>query len=235
MKRNTLLAAVALLATSLYAADSPKDAITAAAKKLGDQANYSWRTTTVVPEGAPFRPGPIEGKTEKEGLVSVKWTFGVNTSQAVRKGDKGAVTNREGEWQSLADVEKEEGFGPFRARMVRNLRTPAVEAAALAEGAKSLKKDGQVYSGDLTEETAKSLMTFRRGAGGDGPAVSNAKGSVKFWLNADGALTKYEYKVQGSMNFNGNDQDVDRTTTVEVKEVGSTKVSVPEEAKKKMS
>jgi len=38
-----------------------------------------------------------------------------------------------------------------------------------------------------------------------------------------------------NMNFNGNDVDIDRTTTVEIKEVGSTKVDVPEEAKKKLS
>ena len=35
--------------------------------------------------------------------------------------------------------------------------------------------------------------------------------------------------------LNGNDRDVDRTTTVQIKEVGSTKVDVPDEAKKKMS
>jgi hypothetical protein len=234
MKPMTLIGALAF-ATALQAADSPKDDLLAASKKLAAQPNYSWKTTVVVPEGAQFRPGPTEGKTEKEGYTWVKWTFGENTSQGVRKGDKGAVTNREGEWESLADVEKEEGFGRFRAMMVRNLKTPATQVAELAEGTKELKKDGQVYSGELTEATAKSLMTFGRRAGGDGPSVSNAKGSVKFWLNADGTVTKYEFKVQGSVNFNGNDQDVDRTTTVELKDVGATKLTIPEEAKKKMS
>ena len=37
------------------------------------------------------------------------------------------------------------------------------------------------------------------------------------------------------MNFNGNDVEVDRTTTVEIKDVGITKVSVPEAATKKLS
>jgi hypothetical protein len=37
------------------------------------------------------------------------------------------------------------------------------------------------------------------------------------------------------MNFNGNDIDVDRDTTVEIKDVGATKVEVPEGAKKKLS
>ena len=37
------------------------------------------------------------------------------------------------------------------------------------------------------------------------------------------------------MSFNGNDTDVDRTATVEIKDVGTTKVTVPEEASKKAS
>ena len=67
-----------------------------------------------------------------------------------------------------------------------------------------------------------------------GPTIKDGKGSAKFWVK-DGVLSKYEYKVTGSMNFNGNDIDVDRTTTVEIKEVGTTKIEVPEGAKKKLS
>ncbi len=37
------------------------------------------------------------------------------------------------------------------------------------------------------------------------------------------------------LRFNGNDREVNRTTTIEIKDVGSTKVSVPEEAAKKLS
>jgi hypothetical protein len=78
-------------------------------------------------------------------------------------------------------------------------------------------------------------MTFgRRPGGGQAPAISNAKGSVKFWIK-DGVLTKYQFKLQGTMNRNGEDMDIGRTTTVEIKDVGATKVTVPEEAKNKMS
>ena len=57
---------------------------------------------------------------------------------------------------------------------------------------------------------------------------------MRFWLK-DGALAKYEFNLQGSISFNGNDFDVNRTTTVEIKDVGSTKITVPDEAKKKLS
>jgi hypothetical protein len=233
MKKSILFSAMALAAAALIAADSsPKDEIIAAAKKLAEKPNYTWKTTVEVPADAQFRPGPTEGKTEKDGYTMVSMTFGDNTTQAVLKGDKAAVTNRDGEWQSASELENSEGRGRFLGRMARNIKTPAVQAADLAAGTKDLKKDGDTYSGDLTEDTAKAFLRFGRGA--DGPTVSNAKGSVKFWLK-DGALAKYEYKVKGTINFDGNDRDVDRTTTIEIKDVGTTKVTVPEEAKKKLS
>jgi hypothetical protein len=37
------------------------------------------------------------------------------------------------------------------------------------------------------------------------------------------------------MDFNGNEVDLDRTNTVDIKDVGTTKVEVPEGAKKKLS
>jgi molybdopterin/thiamine biosynthesis adenylyltransferase len=41
--------------------------------------------------------------------------------------------------------------------------------------------------------------------------------------------------VTAKVNFNGNDRDVDRTTTVEIKDVGTTKVEVPADALKKLN
>jgi len=234
MKRNILFGAIALLAGSLLAAESPKDEITSAAKKLGDKANYSWKSTVAVPEGSRWRPGPTEGKTEKDGCTQLTMSFGDNKSQAFLKGDKGAVSDPDGGWQSLADLENAEGPGRFFGRMFRNFKAPAAQAADLAAGAKELKKDGDAVSGDLNEEITKELLSFRGRGGGDGPTVSNAKGSVKFWVK-DGVLSKYEFKVQGKISFDGNDRDVDRTTTVEITDIGTTKVDVPEEAKKKLS
>ena len=36
------------------------------------------------------------------------------------------------------------------------------------------------------------------------------------------------------MDFGGNPMDVDRTTTVEITNVGTTKIEVPDDAKKKL-
>jgi hypothetical protein len=234
MKTPILFSLAALAASSLLAADSAaKDEITSAAKKLGETTNYSWRTTIVVPDDAPFKPGPTDGKTEKAGLTFVSMAFFDNKMEAVIKGNKGALTGQDGAWKSLEELEKEEGPGRFGAMIVRNIKTPAKEAAQLASAAKELKKEGNLYSGDLTEEGAAAMQRFGSG-GSEGPTVTDAKGSVKFWLK-DGALTKYEFKLKGTIKFNGNEFPNDRTTTVEIKDVGTTKLELPEAARKKIS
>ena len=104
----------------------------------------------------------------------------------------------------------------------------------LAGKTKELKKDGDAYASDLTDTGAKELLTFGRRRGGNAPEPKNAKGSVKFWVK-DGLLSKYELKLQGTVTFNGEDRDMDRTTTVEIKDVGTTKVDVPDAAKQKLA
>jgi len=236
MKTIGLFGLATLTAGALLGADSTaKDDVSKAAKALADKS-YSWKTTVVVPEGTQFRPGPTEGKTEKDGPTWVSITFGDNTTQAVIHGEKAAITDRDGAWQSVSESENAEGPARFRGAMVRNLAKPAVQAAELAGQTKDLKKEGDVYSGELTEEGAKTLMRFRggRGGGGGGPNILIAKGSVKFWVK-DGLLQKYEHKVDGSMDFNGNEVEIKRTTTVEIKDVGTTKVAIPEGAKSKLN
>ena len=235
MKQHPLLGLIALTAISLLAADSgAKDDITNAVKQLGEKPNYSWRTTIVVPEDAQFKPGPADGKTEKEGITWVSMSFFDNKMQAVVKGSKGALTDQEGAWKSIEELEKEEGPARFGAMIVRNIKTPAKEAAQLASAVKEIKKEENFYSGDLTEEGAAAMQKFGPSGGSDGPTVNEAKGSVKFWLK-DGALTKYEFKLKGTIKFNGNEFPNDRTTTVEIKEVGTTKLDLPEDARKKIS
>jgi len=178
MKKTILFAAAALLGLSLTAADSSlKDEINNAVKKLADTPNYSWRTTVVVPDDSPFHPGPTEGKTEKDGFTYLSMHFNDNETKAALKGDKGAATNPDGDWQSLSDMANDEGPARFMAMMLRNFKAPAAQAAQLASFATDLKKDGDAYSSDLTEQGAKTLLTFRPPTGGEGPSVSNAKGS----------------------------------------------------------
>lgn len=233
MKDLALLSFTALWAATALAADpTPKDEILTAAKKLGDEPNYSWRSTVVVPDDAPFKPGPTEGKTEKDGFTWVSMSMMDNKLEALIKGNKGAI-KQEDAWKSLDDFDKEEGFARMPAMIVRGVKTPANQAADLTSAAKELKKEGDLIFGDLTEEGAKRLQKFGP-PGEEGPSITDASGSVKFWVK-DGTLTKYEFKLKGKVSFNGNEFPNERTTTVELKDAGKTKVEVPEAARKKIS
>ena len=236
MKRNILFATLAVLTGSLVAANAaPKDDVMAAAKKLADQSNYSWKSTVDVAGGQGGRMGgPTEGKTEKGGLTWLSMTRGENTMVAVLKGDKGALKTQDG-WQSVSEAAADDqGPGRWLGRMLQTFKAPAAQAEDVAGKTKELKKDGDAIASDLTEDGAKSLLTMGGRAGGNTPEISDAKGSVKFWIK-DGVLHKWELKVKGKVSFNGNDREVDRTTTVEIKDIGSTKIEVPEEAQKKLS
>jgi hypothetical protein len=143
------------------------------------------------------------------------------------------------EWQTTEEMAANApqgggGRGRGGAMGLRNFKAPATRAQDLVGHVKELKSEDGVLAGDLTEEGAKSLLAFGGRGGGNGPEVSGAKGSVKFWIK-DGVLSKYETKVQGKMNFNGNERDINRTTTTEIKDIGSTTITVPAEAKKKLS
>lgn len=232
MKKQILIGAVALVASSLLAADDPKDAVKAAAKSLGDKSNYSW-TTAIEWGGNPV--GNVQGKSEKGGATCVTTSRGDQSTDAVLKGGKGAIKTDEG-WKSLSEAtaEGQQGPGRFIARMLQNFKAPAAEAEDIAGKIKDLKLADGVYSGALTDEGAKEMMSFRRGSGSGGPEVKSAKGSAKFWIK-DGQLTKYEFSLEGTMTFNGEDREVNRKNTVEIKDVGTTKVAVPEDAAKKLS
>jgi len=234
MKAILVCSTTLLAAMSLLAAD--QDDVKSAAQKLGGADSYSWVTTT---ESSQFAPGPSHGKTQKDGLVWQDFTVQDNTIEVFAQNGKGAIKTEDG-WQSLEDATKDDGGGGFNfKRMVamrfRNFKSPATLAEEIAGNTKDLTKTGDTYAGDLTEEGAKTLMTFGPRRGGQGPEIAKAKGSVKFWIK-DGMITKYQTKVSGSMkNRDGDDMDIDRTVTVEIKDVGATKINVPDQAQKKMT
>jgi hypothetical protein len=235
MKYVTVFGLATLAAVSLLGAESdPGEAVKSAAAKLAQQANYSWKATT---ELGTFT-NSSEGQAQKDGLVGLTLRFGDNTTQAFVKNGKGAVKAGDQDWQSLAELAKAAGTEPgprqFMLRRLQNYKAPAAEAGDLAGKAKEIKKDGEVYAGDLTEAGAKDLLSFGGRRGANAPEPKNAKGSVKFWVK-DGLLAKFELKLQGTINFNGEDRDIDRTTTVEIRDVGTTKLEVPEAAQKKLS
>jgi hypothetical protein len=229
---------VLFTAMSTMAADA-RDEVLKAARSLGEAANYSWRTTIENANGG-VRRGPTDGATEKGGYTTWQMEFGGNVVNAVIQGTNATLKTSDSDWQSAADLAQNDtgAINPavFIARTLPNLQTPAVEAVTFAGYAQNLTAGTNGITGDLTDEGAKNLILFRRGNGnsaGSSFAASNAKGTVTFWL-ADGKLVKYQTHVTGTMTFNGNDRDVDRTTTTVISDVGGTKIELPDGARKKL-
>ena len=232
MKKNLLSGIVTMLSASLMVAcASPKDDVINASTTLGNQTNYAWQATVEVPADAQFKPGPTDGKTEKGGYTTLSFNFGDNTTEAVTRGTNGVIKTEDG-WKTLTEAMKDDGSGGFNpaafiARIVQKYKTPAAEAASLADAAKELKQDADSISGDLTDAGAKAQLSFGRAT------ITDPKGSVKFWVK-DGKLVKYQFHLLGTADFNGNSFDIDRTTTVVIRDVNATKIDVADDVKKKL-
>jgi hypothetical protein len=240
MKTTLLVSLTALVALPAQAADLSDD-VKAAARKLADKPNYSWSAkveTAQQGQGRGFG-GPPSGKTEKDGYTLLTYAMGERSIEAVRKGDKVAVKSGD-DWKSAEELAADSGDGAgnrqrFMGRMVQQAKLPASDAQELAGRVKDLKKEGDTYSATLTAEGIKEMFAFGRRPGGEGggPDTSGLKGTAKFWVK-DGVLSKYETRIEGKMTFGQNERDINRATITEIQEVGSTKIEVPAEAKKKL-
>lgn len=224
-----------LAASALCLADAKQDVKTAA-QKLADAPNYTWTTSTEM-ANSQFGASKITGKALKGSFALITSERDGNVTTAVVKGEKGVLKTDDG-WKTAEDLRNAGGGGGggggrgMRGAMLLRTRPPADDVLKMVDKVGELKSADGVISGDLTEAGAKELMSFGRGRpGGQAPEPKNAKGSVKFWVK-DGQLSKVQVKVSGTMSFNGEDRDIERTSTHEIKDVGTTEVKVPEDASK---
>jgi hypothetical protein len=265
MFKRSLWSVVAVLAVAGVAGVAmgaePKDDVQAAVKKLADGGNYSWVTAT----DAQFVFGATDGKTDKETTTYTVAQFqGTNPvvvqgTKLVVKMEDGTWKSGAEIAKSVADAtaaaatqpagDAGGGGGPMMSpdsllnMSLQGLRLPTVDMQDALDKLKELKKAETVYTADLSAEVATDLLVNRRP--GTKPATApagaatyadptGAKGSVKFTLK-DGAVVKYEVHLSGNFSFGGQDMPIDRTNTTEFKDVGTTKITVPAEAKAKLT
>lgn len=237
-----LLSVILLVGFSASLAAAEKDALVKAAQALAEQPSYAWQTTVEVPPDARFRPGPTSGKLEKGVAMFVSTSGFRGNTDMIIAGGKAATTDREGNWQSASESAGGQGGNRFGAPNPRDFKAPADEALELINGLTGLRKDGDAYVSELSEEDAKRLAGGaggRRGGGGGGGRggggsnILFAKGSVKFWVEG-GVLTKFQQILDASMDFNGSEFVIERTTTTVVKDIGKTEVVIPEAARAKL-
>ncbi len=249
--KKLIIPCVAAAFAASYAFAAPADDVKAAAKKLADAQNYTWTTQTqnAGGQGGGFGGGAVTGMAEKGGFTMTTRETQNGPMQTVRKGEQ-MVMQRDGQWVTREEMMAQFGGGQGggqggqggqragqRGGMFGAVN-PAEEVTALVDSAKDFKAADGAIVGTLTDEAIAQRLSFggRGGQGGGQPAAApkNASGSVKFWVK-DGALTKYELNVKGTMTGrDGQERQIDRTTTTEIKDIGTTKVNVPADAKKKL-
>lgn len=126
------------------------------------------------------------------------------------------------------------GQMPAYSNLQKTLSRPHEEISIIVAGATDLKVDGDVVSGTLSDTAAKLLLVH---PGQKELTPLAATGTFKLWLK-DGALVKYEVKLDGKIavltNGDRREVEVHQTATTEIKNVGTTKFDLPDEAKKKL-
>ncbi|MFM7555890.1 MAG: hypothetical protein ACKPAH_11435, partial [Verrucomicrobiota bacterium] len=238
----SLLTATLLLGATGALADITDD-LKSAARKLADAASYSWTATTEI-EGGQWTPAPVQGKALKGGAAVLTTERDGSTTTAVLQGTNGVASTDDG-WKTAEELRQAGGGGGggggnrggMRAGALLRNPLPAASLTRLADKARDLKAgDGGSVAGELPEDVAKEFAVLGRGGRPGGqtpPEPRNAKASVRFWLK-EGMVSKAQLKVSATMTFNGEDRDMVRTTTWEFRDVGTTTVEVPAEAKKRL-
>ena len=133
------------------------------------------------------------------------------------------------------------GGGPDGSRppvaysnLQKTLSRPHEEIGIIVATATDLKVDGDIVSGTLSDTAAKLLLVH---PGQKEITPLKGSGTFRFWLK-DGALVKYEVKLEGTLAVmsrgDRHEIAVHQTSLTEIKNVGSTKFDVPDEAKKKL-
>lgn len=228
MTRIMVTAVLLSIAAGSSAADvSNSNKVYEATVKLQAAPNYSWTTTIKMP-GSPWEPGPLKARTEKGGYTFTTQEMGEASSEVVFKGDK-IVMKQDGEWRTREELD---GFPQMMAGWITRNGTAAQEATNMLAKAKELKvEEGGLFQADYTDDGAKALLSF---GGAGAPPPRDAKGSVKFWMK-DGTLAKFESHLKGQLaGPDGEERPFEMTRTFEIRDVGSTKVNVPEDARKKL-
>jgi len=212
-------------AGGVLAAEVPED-VSAAIKKFQVLPNYSWTTTTEMPD-APFRVLPVSGMADTNGFAVLTSTAGKKV--AVAKGDMCVLKTSSG-WKTAAVLG--EVKDPADGDLL-NTKTPPDELAVLVPKLSGWKPEGEnAFSGELESASAKIYLLSSmkgRGPGGFTPKIQSSSGKFQLWLK-DGFPQKYTLVINASVSLPFGTKAVTRISTTEITDVGKTKFEVPAEA-----
>jgi hypothetical protein len=226
--RMLSISTIVCLASTALAADPPQ-MVADAVQKLSDTRNFSWRAITR--ETSQSLTVIEDGQTQEDGSTLIRLNSGGSSVQIALKGST-SVLNAGGGWMTSDEATDQRQA----VRFMSTVTSPALVASRIASRLDNLRADGgefvaQISGGEVNNVISPlySLDALRiRGVN-----ESGAKATVKFWIT-EGRLTKYQVHATGTMSRGGTATPVDLTVTVDFRDIGKTKVSLPDQAKKKL-
>ncbi|WP_414661513.1 hypothetical protein [Horticoccus sp. 23ND18S-11] len=112
---------------------------------------------------------------------------------------------------------------------------PHEELGLIVSSHRDLVADGNTVSGTLTDLGARLLLVRE---GQDALTPVRATGAFKLWLR-DGAVTRYEITLEGTLHVQASQgvrpMSVRQVTRTVIKDVGTTQVYIPDEARAKLN
>lgn len=207
----------------------PAEDLAQAAEKLSAAKNYTWTSARAFGDR---EARTTTGMTGSGGHTQLTIPMRENSIDVLIRNGKAASKTDAGWKLASSEAEGDENRRyRYLAYIASNYEAPTKRVTELIAGLTDLKVEEGTYSGKLTEEVAKKLMTFRGRRGGDreAPPIAGAGGSVKFVVK-DGVVAKYELSLTGKMTFEEQERDIGRTTTVEFSKLNSTSFDISEEA-----
>lgn len=127
-----------------------------------------------------------------------------------------------------------EASGRTFSNVQKTLSRPHEEIAVIIAGGSELKAEGEVVSGRLSETSAKLLLVHE---GQRDRVPLQAGGTFRLWVRG-GALVKYETRLEGVLRVDDaagrREVRVNETSTTTLSEVGTARVEVPAEVRKRL-
>jgi len=254
--------AAAFSAVTLHAAPLDDVAVAAQRLADAPNYTWTSAETTArgpMPNGQTMETSKtLAGQTEKDGFTVTKSTMKAGNTlveDTIYWGTQIAYL-RNGSWKTAEELQAAmgvprgggesitvtgtgvggsgRGIGTMTIASQNNLPPgagrPAQMALSLLAQVKSVTASGDAFVAEMSQDYIARAM---RGSGRNGPLVvsQGATASTKFWLK-DGVLAKYQIKIKVAYE-NGDAPPSERTITAEIKNVGTTVVDVPAEAKAK--
>jgi len=236
-------ALIALTVLSGWAGPVPRDAredVQRALEKLEASGNFSWVSTTSEETDGdlPQFSAEMQGRSVKGGWSQISKSSSKKGSEAFLKDDRIAVMTADG-WK-VVDAKVEPPAGGKLDKAVKQAqqfvlsRAPVTEAKGLLNRLEDMKSHGGgTYSGRVAALDVPIYLERAKAAGKGAPSMEEPRIRVNFRVR-DGVLAAYELVVTGRhvKKKSGQAQEIVFSAAVDILDVGTTTLEIPEEARK---